>query len=324
MAAVRAEIVPGWGRHGKGYVAVPMAVIDAHLHLFPDEDSGLLAQGGTRLAGHAGVVEEIRAIAAHAGISRVVVLNTAAAALFRRFGRAGWPADADERERARLHDELEERLFTQLVEQNEWLCGLSGGDDLIAPGLAADPTVDSDRMIADLAARVGAHDVRAIKVHPAIAFVLPDDPGFLPVYKLAVDTGLPVVAHGGSGKGTFYESDTEYCAPPNFAPVMERFPGLRLVVAHLGQPFYDDLLALGAAYPNVWTDLSYVLGARFLEGSALAETIRAFGVERVMFGTDFPFFDPEDSLSQLAAAGLSDAEMEMVTAGNAERLFWGG
>lgn len=103
--------------------------------------------------------------------------------------------------------------------------------------------------------------------------------------------------------------------------MLDRFPRLTLVLAHLCQPFYDDLLVLGERYPRLYTDLSFVLGARLLSPERLVSTIRAFGVERVLFGSDFPYFDPEDSLDRLADAGLTAGELEMIGAGNAERIF---
>jgi predicted TIM-barrel fold metal-dependent hydrolase len=174
---------------------------------------------------------------------------------------------------------------------------------------------------ADLGDRLLRPEVKAVKIHPALSYVNPDHPGYLGVYRLAEEAGVPVVSHGGSSAGTFYESEIDYCAPANFVPVLERFPRLTLVVAHLGQPFYDDLVAVGHRYPNLCTDLSYVLGGRLLSPDRLVSTVRAFGVERVLFGSDFPYFDPEDSLDCLGGAGLSASELELVMAGNAERIF---
>lgn len=86
-------------------------------------------------------------------------------------------------------------------------------------------------------------------------------------------------------------------------PVLDRFPRLTLVLAHLCQPFYDDLLALGERYPRLCTDLSFVLGARLLPADRLVPTVRAFGVDRVLFSAD---------------------ELAVIGAGNAERIFgWG-
>jgi predicted TIM-barrel fold metal-dependent hydrolase len=94
------------------------------------------------------------------------------------------------------------------------------------------------------------------------------------------------------------------------------------VVAHLGQPYYEDLVALASAYPNAWTDLSFVLGARLVDADRLVAIVRDFGIDRVMFGTDFPFFDPADSLNALTDAGFSPGELEALTTANAERLFF--
>jgi predicted TIM-barrel fold metal-dependent hydrolase len=283
---------------------VAMPAVDAHLHVFPDEASGLLAQGGERLAGHAGVVEEVRAIAARTGITRVLALNTAIGSVLRDFGQS------------------EEQIWANVVEANEWICRVGAEGDVIAPALAADPTVDSTAMTTHLRDMLGLYDVRAIKVHPAIAHVMPDDPGFMAIYGVARDAGVPVVSHGGSSEGAFYESDVQYCAPTNFTPVLGQFPDLVLVIAHLGQPFFDDLLAVGAAHPNAYTDLSFALGARLIEPERLRHTVRTFGVDRVMFGTDFPFFDPADSLDYLSSAGFTAGELEQITGANAERVFF--
>ena len=53
----------------------------------------------------------------------------------------------------------------------------------------------------------------------------------------------------------------------------------------------------------------------------MRDAIRGFGVERVLFGSDFPFSDPERSLDFLTEAGLSSSELEMVVSGNAENIF---
>lgn len=300
-----------------------MVVTDAHLHLFPDEASGLLAQGGQQLAGHTGIGEEVQAIVERGRIGRVLAITTAAAGLIRRVEQGRWPAELNSSERQRREADLEERLLSQVREQNAWICEVAAADPRLGAVVTADPTINATPMLADLADRLLRPEVKAVKIHPALSSVYPDHPGYLGFYRLAEEAGVPVVSHGGSSAGAFYESEIDYCAPASFVPVLERFPRLTLVVAHLGQPFYDDLVALGHRYPNLCTDLSYVLGGRLLSPDRLASTVRAFGVERVLFGSDFPYFDPEDSLGYLGGAGLSASELELVTGGNADRIFAG-
>lgn len=295
--------------------------IDAHLHLFPDEASGLRAQGGRRLSGHAGVVGEVRRIRERGRVGRVLAITTAYAELARRAEVRRWPEGLSDDARRRRAGELEDRLLAGVKAQNAWIREVASTEPGVGAVVAADPTVDGAAMTADLADLVGSPDVRAIKIHPALSYVLPDHPGYLEIYRVAREAGVPVISHGGSSKGSFYESEVEYCAPRNFVPVLDRLPGLTLVLAHLGQPFYDDLLALGERYPRLCTDLSFVLGARLLPPERLVSTVRAFGIERVLFGSDFPYFDPEDSLDRLATAGFTAGELAMIRTGNAERIF---
>jgi predicted TIM-barrel fold metal-dependent hydrolase len=49
--------------------------------------------------------------------------------------------------------------------------------------------------------------------------------------------------------------------------------------------------------------------------------VRAIGPERVLFGSDFPYFNPEGSLDVIEACGLSEGERDAVCSKNARRLF---
>jgi hypothetical protein len=287
-----------------------VAAVDAHVHVFRDEEQGLLAQGGSRLAGYAGVVDEIRGVLDASSIDRALVYGALPVELWRRLLGPGWPAA-----------EVEDRLTARAIGDNEWLCQAATADDRLLAVIGADATLASGPHLEHLRQLLGRHHVAAIKIHPALNYVFPDDPGYRPVYELAVEAGLPVVSHGGGSAEGLYPSDTDYCAAEHFAPVLAAHPELCLVVAHLAHPYVDDLVDLAATYPNLHTDLSFVLGAELVSAEALPGVIRGFGVERVLFGTDFPYFDPAISLERLEALDLSKAETELVAAGNAARLF---
>ena len=51
------------------------------------------------------------------------------------------------------------------------------------------------------------------------------------------------------------------------------------------------------------------------------ELIRGFGAERVLFGTDYPMWHPEEALGRFLSLPLDDAEREMILHLNAEKLF---
>ena len=288
-----------------------MAVVDAHIHAFSSERAGLIAQGGLPRAGFVGVVEEVDRIHGRGRIGQSIVMAAAPVELWRRAFR----------QRGGDEDEIEPRLWSLLVEQNEWVCQAGDSHDGVVPAIGADATLPSQAMVAEIRERVARHRVRAVKIHPALNFVYPTHPGYGPIYETAQEAGLVVVSHGGAAAPGLYDSEIDYCEPANFRQVLEQYPELKLVVAHLAFPYVDDLLALAAAHANLYTDLSFVVFLEEMQPERLRDTIRSFGVERVLFGSDFPYFDPEDGLDRLAAAGLGDAELEMVSESNARELY---
>ena len=54
------------------------------------------------------------------------------------------------------------------------------------------------------------------------------------------------------------------------------------------------------------------------EGKALIE---AYGADKVLFGTDFPMWDPTDELSKLYALGLDEDELDKILYKNANKIF---
>jgi predicted TIM-barrel fold metal-dependent hydrolase len=54
---------------------------------------------------------------------------------------------------------------------------------------------------------------------------------------------------------------------------------------------------------------------------ALRSTLEFFGPDRVMYGSDYPFWDPRLSFDALDGAGLHGDVLERVRSANAERLF---
>lgn len=54
---------------------------------------------------------------------------------------------------------------------------------------------------------------------------------------------------------------------------------------------------------------------------ALRSTLELVGEERVMFGSDYPFWDPQASVKTVSEAGLAAETLTAIEAGNAVRLF---
>ena len=129
---------------------------------------------------------------------------------------------------------------------------------------------------------------------------------------LVVHASEPV-GHQYPGKGT--------STPERLAQLAANFPLNRIVLAHLGGglPFYAAMPEVADALQNVWYDTAAV---PFLyRPVAIEAVIAAAGVDRILFGTDYPLLSHARVAAHIRDAGLDDEQREAVMGGNAATLF---
>jgi predicted TIM-barrel fold metal-dependent hydrolase len=80
-----------------------------------------------------------------------------------------------------------------------------------------------------------------------------------------------------------------------------RHPDLRIVLAHLGHPFENEALVVARKHPHVFLDLSalYYRPWQLYNSLVLAQEYRV--TPKILFGSDFPFATPGDSITGLRA-----------------------
>jgi hypothetical protein len=188
---------------------------------------------------------------------------------------------------------------------------------------------DMARWLNDWAADFAAEDVsraleqgaRVFKSHLQVGGYDPNDPLLDKVWGLLAETGVPVVTHCGSGP-----TPGAFTGPGPIAALLARHPRLRLIVAHLGMPEYEEFIALAERYDRVMLDTTMVF-TEFVEAavpfprSALPR-LADLG-DRVLLGTDFPNipYTYAYALSVLEQTGLGTAWLRAVCHDNAARLF---
>ena len=72
---------------------------------------------------------------------------------------------------------------------------------------------------------------------------------------------------------------------------------------------------------NVYFDSSYA--SFYLSPEEMAGMIREIGIDRVLFGTDYPWADASREIALIRSLGFSAEEMESIFHGTAERLIGG-
>jgi predicted TIM-barrel fold metal-dependent hydrolase len=299
-------------------------VIDAHVHTYKTPDIGRQALSGFDVAGCCGIPEELTPIMQDAGIRLAVQCNMTPARSMFEAALAGMPPDQVESGRPALLEKVSDRIRRR----NEWTCRMAEEQPGLIAFISVDPMMGQDAMMPELLDKIDHRGARGLKIHPGEGRFFPDDPSLRPVYETLQNRGLAVISHGGLD---IANPDPAYTRPAAFAGVAEQYPKLNLVIAHLGNNFFDESVQIADKYANIFFDTSAVIPGdeqgepldkqNTLSDAEAVQLIRRIGVERVMFGTDYPWFHPLWDLKRFLKLDFTDAEKEALLAGNARRIL---
>lgn len=144
---------------------------------------------------------------------------------------------------------------------------------------------------------IGTLRLRGLKLGPIYAGFDPRDRLCDPVYELCVKSGIPVIFH----TGTTFNRDAplDYGRPILLDDVAARHPGLRIVLAHVGHPWYEECLVTIRKHPHMYADISalYYRPWQFYNVLVAAQEYKV--THKLLFGTDYPFAPAADSIAGL-------------------------
>jgi predicted TIM-barrel fold metal-dependent hydrolase len=194
---------------------------------------------------------------------------------------------------------------------NDWVGSLVG-DDRIVPFGAMHP--DFEDPAAELA-RLRGLGVKGFKMHPEYQTFEPCEERMVPIYEAAIEQGLTLFFHAGGDVAFTSVRGT----PEAFVEVLDTWPGLHAVLAHMGGFRQWHAVTGQLAGRDVLFDTAYTLG--HLPDDEFVALAREHGVDRVMFGTDGPWTDPAAQLAHLRRLPFTEAELSAILGGNAERFL---
>jgi len=154
--------------------------------------------------------------------------------------------------------------------------------------------------------------LRGVKLHPDFQKIAIDDERCEKIYQLCRGE-LPVLLHTGD-----YRYD--FSNPDRMARILEKYPDLTVIGAHFGGwSVWDEAVSKLCDYQNFYVDCSSTLYAVSPERGR--QLVRAYGADRVLFGTDHPMWFYEEEIKRFAALGLEDEEAEKILCKNSAKLF---
>ena len=162
--------------------------------------------------------------------------------------------------------------------------------------------------------RLEAFGLRGVKIHPDFQRVPIDLPEAVPMYREIARRGLAVLFHMGDAR-------YDFSAPERLRNLKRQVPDLVAIAAHFGG-YQAWEASLRCPQPEgIWYDTSSSL--MFLSTDMAKRMLDTFGVERFLFGSDFPMWTPGRELERFLRLdlGLSYAEKEDILYHNFARLF---
>ena len=307
-------------------------LVDVHVHLYPTKQEGQLAKDsyviweygddpGVEFATAEGDLEDLTAIYGKGGFTRAIVVHLFDTALARKDAAERLSINSKPAEMDAVQAEIQVAVGEAMLASNRWIAGVAGNDPLIDVLVSVDPTLLTPKEIADHVTDLAQLGVKGIKLHPVSQGYLPFDSRLHAIYETCSDAGLVVLSHSGPG-----HHGSASAKPTEFGSVLERWPNLKLVLAHLGGASWQETPALAKAFPQVMFDLSEIIE---WSGASSAPTpdlmsmlIKEIGVDRVMMGSDFPWYDPIRTTDRvMGLPGLSTQERSALLGGNAARVF---
>lgn len=276
-------------------------IVDFHTHTFPERIAaaalGKLQQASHSLAFTDGTAKGLQASMQRAGIDWSVVLPVATN-----------PA--------------------KVSSMNDLSVQLTGKDGLIYFG-CIHPEMDGAEQELE---RIAALGLKGVKLHPVYQGVDIDDVRFVRILAKAGELGLAVVMHAGDDIGF---PGVVRCSPEMTRRALMQAGPVKLICAHMGGWRNWERVADCLADTSAMIDTAFSLGSitpleqdyytpeqlRMLDGEGFCQLVRAFGSRRVIFGTDCPWADQQESLAQLRQLPLTEHEMQEILGGNAAGLL---
>jgi predicted TIM-barrel fold metal-dependent hydrolase len=295
-------------------------IVDAHTHVFPTPAAAAAFRGPHEPGLPApGTLDDARAYMAKRGVAKLVLLPLVAA-------RRDFELRAAEEDPERVKAEI----GAAWSEYNLWAAGLARTEpDRFRACVAVDPVLLGEDWARAEIERGLASGATAIKIMPAWIGVPPGDAQMRVVWELAGRHEVPVVSQSGL---TPY---SEVSHPDAFEPVARAHPRVRIILAHMGLGAEERTVALTSKYANVFVDTSawfnvrpdpesWVNKQRGSPGCTpeeVAELLRAIGIDRVLFGTNYAIRDPEAPHRGLREAPFSEPERRQIFSENYRRVF---
>lgn len=155
-----------------------------------------------------------------------------------------------------------------------------------------------------------------IKLHPEYQKFYVDCPEMRKIARKCEELGLLILLHSGDDHGA---PPPIHCTPERLANLLDYVSGENIIAAHLGGwKLWDDVEKYIIGKP-IYLDTCFSL--HLLDKERAAGMIRAHGTDRVLMGSDWPWYPQDKAAALVRALPIEEKEKELICGENAARLL---
>lgn len=162
-------------------------------------------------------------------------------------------------------------------------------------------------IIPELERCFGKLGMTAIKLHPDLSECPANSINYKPVYEFAHERKLVIMNHSWGNA-------------QNLCSLAEKYYNIKFIQAHYGSAWDGiqelDILKAIRDLDNAWLDTA---GSGCYLG-AFEKTVELLGSEKLVFGTDFPFFDPGNQIGNIVLSDIYEEDKIKILGANFLKL----
>lgn len=164
--------------------------------------------------------------------------------------------------------------------------------------------------------RLAENGIKGIKLHPDYQDFFVDEERMFPIYNEIFEAGLVLLFHAGVDVGL---PEPVHCTPKRLLSMSKHFKGAEIIAAHMGGfALWDDVREYLTG-SGIYIDTACVF--ELLDNDEVRNLILSYGSDKVLFGTDSPWYDQKTEISKIKALGLPDNTVNDILGGNSEKLL---
>lgn len=213
-----------------------------------------------------------------------------------------------------------------LHQNNLWSIKISKKYNQLIPLVSIHPEMEGNTLL-NLKNYISS-GAKGIKIHSSAQGFLPNDARLNDIYAYCNEMRFPIFFHCGL---TSEVKANNYSDLEMLMPVIDKYKDIPIVLGHMAEGKFEDVLWLAKTYQNIYFDTSIAISGllcikrvhdtSWQNDDFVIDIFGSIGASRIVFGSDYPFGSPIHDINRLIHMNLKNEEKSDILGRNALKIF---